>query len=293
MTLRVNGQPIPPSAVQYELERLIRFYSEHMSETEIRRQMDALKEKARQQAIGAKLLIDDSARLDIPVPDEDVQEKLNEIIVSCGGRESFTKLLRDQKASEEVVRAGIRQGRRVDLLVERITAGISDPTEAEMEAHFNSHREEYAKPPRAAAAHILIKVEGENPQERASARAKLEKIRRDVVGGAEFADLAAMYSDCPSGKQSAGDLGWFSPGMMVPEFDKVVFAMAVGELSEILETQFGYHIIRKTDEQPGSPAEFEEVRDRVRDFLRHAARGEAIAAYVADLRAKAVIEDTP
>ncbi len=291
MTIRVNGKVIPSEAVEYELGRLIRFYAEHLSESEIRNQIDVLRERAKQQAIGAKLLLDEAARLDIQVPDEDVLEKFNEIVTQCGGRAAFDALLPKQNVTEQSIRAGIVQGRRVDLLVERITSGMPEPKEDDVRAHFEAHTTEYSKPPRASAQHILIKFDAKNTPERATALAKLEKIRRDITQGSVFADQASIHSDCPSGKQAGGSLGWFSRGMMVPEFDQAVFSMEVGTLSEILESQFGFHIIFKTGHEDGGPADFDEVREKVREFLRHARRGEAIAAYVADLRSKVIVEE--
>lgn len=290
MSLKVNGQVIPPDAVEYELGRLIRFYSEHMSEKEIRNQLPALREKAREQAVGAKLLLDESRRLDIRVPEADIQAKLDEMVTQCGGREAFEKLLKEQHVSEETIRGGIAQGRRVDLLIERINHGVSDPTEAEMQAHFEAHREEYARPERAAASHILIKFEAGNAAQRTQAEARITSIRAAIEQGADFAEQAGQHSDCPSGAQAGGSLGWFSRGMMVPEFERAAFAMEVGQLSAVLETQFGFHIIRKTGQDAGGPADYDDVREKVREFLRHVARGETVAAYVADLRSKAVVE---
>ena len=88
--------------------------------------------------------------------------------------------------------------------------------------------------PTAAARHILVP----------SAQA-CEDIKKEIEGGAQFADLAREHSTCPSSRRG-GDLGEFSPGMMVPEFDKVVFSAAVGEVQGPVKTQFGYHLIEVT-----------------------------------------------
>jgi len=291
MTLSVNGQTIPPEAIEYELGRLVRFYAEHMSEAQIRSQLPALQKKAREQAVGAKLLLDEAARLDIRVPDDDVAEKLAEVVASTGGPAEFQRVLKAQNMTEAMVRDGIAQGRKVDLLIERQAQGISDPTEAQMHEHFASHTDEYSKPERAAASHILVAAEAGDAAKRAAAKVKIAELRKQIEKGGDFAALAAEHSDCPSGEKSGGSLGWFSRGMMVPEFDAAVFSMEVGALSEIIETSFGFHIIRKTDKEDGGPVEYDEVREKVRDFLRHVARGQAVSAYVADLRAKAVIVD--
>jgi parvulin-like peptidyl-prolyl isomerase len=101
---------------------------------------------------------------------------------------------------------------------------------------------------------------------------------------------AKAHSDCPSGKSNGGSLGWFGKGMMVKPFEDVAFAIAENEISEILETQFGYHIIVKTGEEKGHTPELEEIRDKVAEFLFHAKRGQAVSDYVAELRSKADVK---
>jgi len=290
MTIRINGQELPPEAIRYELERLLRFYAEHLSAEQLRAQMDALKTKATEQAIGARLLIGEANRLDIKAPEGDVDDRVNTMIENAGGQENFAQLLEQQNLTEEMLRRSIEQGRRVDMLVDKITEGTPEPTEEEMSEHFEAHSQEYATPPRAQAQHILVRSE-DNDDDRNAAKTRLSEIKERIEEGADFASEAAAHSECPSGKKTGGSLGWFSRGMMVPEFDEAVFSMSVGALSELIETSFGYHLIHKTGHEDGGEAAFDEVRDKVREFLRHARRGEMIAAYVAELKAKAVIEE--
>ncbi len=292
MALKVNGEVIPDEAIEYELGRLIRFYSEHMAEEEVRKQLDVLRDRAREQAIGAKLLIDEAVRLDIDCSEEMIDGKLKDMIENAGGEEKFEAMIRDQGLDMANIRESIARGCKVDMLVDRITEGISDPTEEEMQEHFNLHRKEYMRQERASAQHILIGVENSDDGAKATARSRLEEIRREIKGGANFADQAAMHSDCPSGKKTGGSLGWFGRGTMVKEFDDAVFSMEVGELGELVETELGVHLIYMTGHQEGSDAEYDEVRERIRDFLRHAARGEALSAHVKELKEKAVIEDS-
>jgi len=292
MAIRVNGEEISEEAIQFELGRLIRFYAEHMPEEQVREQMDALKDKAKDQAIGAKLLLDQAANLDIRVEKEDIDERVEQIVKDAGGREPFDAMLKKQNMQEGTIRESMERGLRVEKLVEQITADAASPTEAEMEAHFREHAEEYSRPERAQAQHILVKAAADDEDARQAARTKLEAIRQRIEEGANFAEEAAEHSDCPSGKKAGGSLGWFSPGMMVPEFDEAVFSMEVGQLSAVIETPLGWHLVRKTGHEDSRESSFEDVRDQVRDFLQHANRGEILAAYVADLREKAkIVED--
>lgn len=290
MTIRVNGQIIPEEAVQFELDRLVKFYSEQIPSSEVVAQMDALRQRAQEQAIGAKLLMDEAQRLDFQVTDEDVQGRLTQIKKQLGGDSKFVELMRRQNLSEELVCESIRRGLRVDMLVERCSQGVAEPTEADLRAHFDSHAGEYTQPDRVHAQHILIAVPSNKSEDHAVARSRIMEVKRQIAEGAEFSDLAAAYSDCPSGRKAGGSLGWVDRGTTVPELDSVLFSMEPGEVSDVVRTSLGYHVVRKIAEQAGGPSEFDDVREKIREFLRHVARGQAISAYVAELKAKAVIE---
>ncbi|MDI6775310.1 MAG: peptidylprolyl isomerase [Verrucomicrobiota bacterium] len=290
MTIRVNGETIPQQAIDYEFQRLARFYSGHLNPEELRRQTDALRQNARDQAVGMKLLIAEANRLDLPVSEEDLDERYRKVESNAGGAARFEEMMRKQGLTRELVRENIRIGRGVDKLVERIVAGIANPSEEEVRAHFEAHAAEYRAPERAQAQHILIKPDSGRAEDREAAKSKLLEIKRRIEAGADFADEAAAHSQCPSGRKAGGSLGWLIRGAMVPAIDEAAFAMRVGELSDPVETKMGFHLLRKSAEEPSRPAELDEVRDRIREFLRHARRGEAIAAYVEELKGKAKIE---
>ncbi|MBM4144360.1 MAG: hypothetical protein FJ225_12330 [Lentisphaerae bacterium] len=292
MPLRVNGVEIDEAAVRYELDRLVRFYSGHMSESEVRAQMPLLRRKACEQAIGARLLIDEANELGIRAPSGEIDERLRETIRKAGGEKKFAAMLRGQKISREQVVAGIAQGLRVDKLVARLTANVAEPTEDDIRVHFEVHRREYRRPERAQAQHILIRPASAGEADRETARSRLEEIRARIAGGAGFADQAAAHSECASGRAAGGSLGWFSRGMTLPEIDSAVFSMAVGGVSAVIESPLGFHIVRKTGEEAGGDVALGDVRERIRDFLCHVRRGEAIAAHVAELKKSAVIEET-
>ena len=271
----INGQPISREAVQFELDRLVKFYTSHgMRPDEIKKNLDKLVEKAQEQAIGAKLLLDRAAQLDMPVPESAIDAQVEKVIAQVGGRDNFVKALAAQKMTEEDFRKELVKGCRVDALVAQ--ACSSDP--------------------QVLAQHILVKTEGMDAADKAQALEKIKSIRARVVAagdpgevGQAFTKAAQEHSDCPSGAQG-GSLGWFGRGMMVPEFDQAAFGMKCGEVSDVIETQFGYHIILKTDEKAGGPQTLVDVADQIRDLLRHEARGRAMDAYVAELREKVKIE---
>ena len=284
-TAVVNGQEISAEAVNFELDRLVRFYMGHgMTMAEIRQNLPKLEAKALDQAIGAKLLLDQAARLDIPVTEKDIDAEVARVVQQVGGEENYKKALAAQGISEVDFRKELEKGARVNMLVNQACAHVADPTEDEVTAFYEAHKAEYVEPPQVLCQHILVK--GSND----AALDKIKEIRERIVNDkADFAEEAKKHSDCPSGAQG-GSLGWFGRGMMVPEFDKAAFEMKKGEVSGVVTTEFGYHIIYKADERGGGQQTIVDVHDQIKDLLRHEARGKAMDAYVAELREKAMIE---
>lgn len=293
----VNGQPISREAVQFELERLVKFYTSHgMRPDEIKKNMDKLVEKAQEQAIGAKLLLDRAAQLDMPVPESALDAQIDQIVQQVGGRDNFAKALAAQKMTEEALRKELVKGCRVDALVQQACAGVEEPTEKDVSDYYQAHATEFVTDPQVLAQHILVKTEGLDAADKAQALEKIKAIRARILKasdpgevGQAFCREAKENSDCPSGAEG-GSLGWFGRGMMVPEFDQAAFSMTCGEISDVIETQFGYHIILKTDEKAGGAQTLVDVADQIKDLLRHEARGRAMDAYVAELREKVTIE---
>ena len=281
----VNGVEISGDAVQFELDRLVRFYMSHgMTMDEVKQNLPKLEEKALDQAIGAKLLLDRAQELDIPLMAADIDAEVSKVVTQVGGPENYKKALDAQGITEVQFRKELEKGAKVNKLVEQACAGVADPTEDEVAKFYEAHKAEFVVPHQVLCQHILVKGSDD------AALDKIKAIRERIVSsGADFAEEAKKNSDCPSG-QEGGSLGWFGRGMMVPEFDKVAFEMKKGEVSGVVSTQFGYHIIYKADEKGGGQQTLVDVHDQVKDLLRHEARGRAMDAFVAELRANAKIE---
>ena len=214
----------------------------------------------------------------------DIDAEVSKVVTQVGGPENYKKALDAQGITEVQFRKELEKGAKVNKLVEQACAGVADPTEDEVAKFYEAHKAEFVVPHQVLCQHILVKGSDD------AALDKIKAIRERIVsGGADFAEEAKKNSDCPSG-QEGGSLGWFGRGMMVPEFDKVAFEMKKGEVSGVVSTQFGYHIIYKADEKGGGQQTLVDVHDQVKDLLRHETRGRAMDAFVAELRANAKIE---
>lgn len=154
----------------------------------------------------------------------------------------------------------------LDSMLSQISVG-----DAEIKARFEGHKDKYQQPEERRASHILIvaKTEGE----KAAAKAKAEEVLKEVrKTPAKFADLAKQYSQDPGSAKSGGDLGYFGRGMMVKAFEEAVFKQKEGEISDVLESEFGYHIIKLTGIKTAKVKSLDEVRaDIVSELKREAA----------------------
>ncbi len=141
--ITVDGEEVPAAAVEFELNRLVRFYRGYLAQAEIDKEMDALRERATQQAIGAKLLLNEAEMLALAPDEREIDTRIRRMEQDAGGGEKFRAALANQKLTLDMVRDGIRRGRRIDMLVEKIVAEVPEPTETDLREHFEAHRAEY------------------------------------------------------------------------------------------------------------------------------------------------------
>lgn len=128
-------------------------------------------------------------------------------------------------------------------------------TEGELLDYYNEHKDMFKEPKSVKASHILVEDE-----------AKAEEIAKEISDGLAFEEAATKYSNCPSNAQG-GDLGYFTKGRMVPEFEAAAFDMKAGEVSAPVKTQFGYHIIKVVDKKEESVKAFDEVKNQLSQQL--------------------------
>jgi peptidyl-prolyl cis-trans isomerase D len=149
---------------------------------------------------------------------------------------------------------------------------------ADVERAYNEGIDQYTTPEQVRASHILFKTDGKDD---AAVKAKAEEVLKQAKSGADFAELAKKYSEDESSAKNGGDLDYFSKGRMVPEFDQVAFSMQPGQISDLVKSQFGYHIIKVVDKKPASTKTLAEVRQQITDQLAYE-RAQAQAADLAD-----------
>ena len=155
---------------------------------------------------------------------------------------------------------------------------------ADIEREYNNNSEQYTTPEQVRASHILLKTEGKDD---AAVKAKAEELLKQARAGADFANLAKQNSEDSDSAKNGGDLDYFGRGRMVPEFDQAVFAMQPGAISDLVKTQYGYHIIKLVDKKNATTRALAEVRQQLTDQLAYQ-RAQAQAADLSQNLAKQI-----
>jgi peptidyl-prolyl cis-trans isomerase D len=139
----------------------------------------------------------------------------------------------------------------------------------EIEDYYQNNKEKFGQPKRVKVRHILIKAEDQDKEAWAKAKQKAESIREEAAKGKDFAQLAKKYSEDPGTKDRGGEIGFISKGMVVPEFEQAAFSMKAGEISNVIQTPYGFHILKVEEIQEASTQPLEKVKDQIEVLLKN------------------------
>jgi len=242
------------------------------------------------QIISAELLYQSGRKLDLKDLDKQVDAKIAQAKGRFASEADFTKAIRDLDMSEK----DLREYTRRDLIITNFVTVTIVPkitvSEEEAKKFYDQNVDKFHQDEQVRASHILCGIDTKaSAEEKKKAREKAERLRKELANGADFATLAKENSTCPSSTQG-GDLGFFGKGQMVPPFEQAVFALKPGEISDVVETQFGYHIIKQTGRTKAETVPFSAARSKIEDYLKKQKINAAVGDFVAEARKTAKIE---
>lgn len=228
----------------------------------------------------------------IAVTEDELMRRITEIAAAQQpplSLEEYQKKLEEHGQSFEAYKIDFRKNMLYQKLLEPQLAGKLDVTEDEVKQYYSNYKREFEIPEQVRASHILI-TPGTDPNEaKAIAKAKAESLLKQIREGADFAELAKANSADRLSAEKGGDLGFFSHGDMVAPFEKAAFALQPGQISNIVETQYGYHIIKVTDRKEGGVIPFDQAKENIIAKITQNRQSELIAEYIESLKDKAHI----
>jgi peptidyl-prolyl cis-trans isomerase C len=293
VAVTVNGTAITEGEVAAEVQQM----ASRMPPQYLEQNRDRIRQQTLDRMIVMRLLDEKIKATGIVVTEKEVSEQINQIAAQQGmSLDDFKAMLKTRGMNFDEWKKQMQFERRVQFqkLFEAEFAAQLSVTDNDANNYYAANIKQYATPQQVKASHILIKPDpnGDPNEGKVKALAKAQDLLKQVKAGADFAELAKANSSCPSSTKG-GDLGFFGKGRMVPAFDKAVFALNVNEVSDVVETRFGYHIIKATDHKEASTKSFAEAKEDIIKMLKQRKQGELAQKYVASLKAQANIVYPP
>ncbi len=283
----VNGVHIPISDLDKEIQTVM------MQNPELRSGEDIvalrkMRKEALSDLIDKELIVQEGKKAGFKARDIEIDTELAKIEQRFPSQDAFQQKLEQDNLTQKKLRGIIERAlirkKVLDIKVKPIAKSV---TEEDIAAFYQENKQQFQE---VQASHILFKVAPDADAEvKAEAKSEMQVILEKARGGADFAELAKEYSQCPSSLKG-GNLGFFTWGQMVKPFENVAFSLEKGQISEIVETQFGYHIILAVDKKPKTQAELDNVHETIRKVLYEKEVDAALRKWLEPVREKADIK---
>jgi peptidyl-prolyl cis-trans isomerase C len=288
----VNGEPLTRS----EYDRGMKAYVSKLSRATGGKHSaaitpnDQMKMDVLDEMIDKELLYQEARKHEPKDIDEKVKKEFDGVKARFKTEEEFKTALKSDNLDEKGLNTLIKKGLTVDSYIQTVLAPTVKVSDEAAKKFYEDNPKYFEMPEQIQASHILVKTEkGDSEDKVKAARAKAEGILAKLKGGADFAELAKTNSDCPSSAQG-GDLGPFMRGQMVKPFEDAAFALKKGEMSDIVQTDFGFHVIKVTEKKESAKASFEDSKKQIVDYLSKGEVGNVIKAKAKALRDTAKID---
>ena len=293
----VNGKKLTSAEVDAELNAQINAFKQQVPPEQMEKvaaQINQMKDKMREQKVNEfvekTVLTQEADKKKITVTDNETNAIIKNYESQLPQGTSLESVLAMQGMSLQKMRDEITFRLRAQKLIEASVKEQAPPTDQEISEYYTKNKQNFDEPESVHARHILVKTDpSDNETAKKAKKAKIETIRKQLMSGADFAKVAQEKSDCPS-KSKGGDLGTFSKGRMVKEFEDAAFSQKANEIGPVVDTKFGHHIIQVLEHNPAKSKSLDEVKDQISGTLQQQAQGKAIKEYIDGLKKQAKIE---
>jgi peptidyl-prolyl cis-trans isomerase C len=223
--------------------------------------------------------------------DQKVKAQVARARAAAGGEDMLLKSLQDVGVSLADFERRMRDNIIVAETLRQVAEAQTKIPSEDIKTFYDANAARIKQPELVRASHILVRCDPKaNDETKKICRTKIDAARSLLLGGEKFADIARKVSDDTQNAQSGGDLGYFPRDRMLPEFEKVAFSLPTNQVSEVVTTQFGYHVLMITDHKPEKNLSFDEAKPDIEKLLRSRKSNEVVRQHVQGLREKAKIQ---
>lgn len=282
---RVNGREIALPYVEIIAKRILENGDKEKDRPFAYRQ-------ATQQLILREMLLEEAVARKLNADDSKVEQAYNESRIGYRDEDAWKTFLANQGLTVDAFRAEIRTQKTIQVLLDQETAHVKpEVSEQEARAFYQVNPTLFDSGERLRVSHILLRVPpGSSESLKEGVRGQVKQLIARLKKGEDFEKVATQYSQDVGSAAKGGKLDDFTRGQLAPAFEQAAFALKPGELSDVVETPFGFHVIRLNERLPSERLSFEASRERIKQHILNTRRQKAVERLVATLRSKAKIE---
>jgi len=254
-------------------------------------QMGQVRQAVMEALIGTELVWQKSQAEGVKVAPQEIDDAIAQSMKEFPTLQAWEDSLKQQGTTKDEFRESVGRNLAINKTIQSLVFEKITITDDAAKAYYDQHPQEMQQPEELQASHILLRVpEGATEEQKSAALSKAKEALAKLKAGGDFAALAKEYSQDPGSAANGGDLGFFGRGRMVPAFEKAAYSMKIGQVSDIVETQFGYHIIKVTGHHDAKTAAFPEISERLKGFLKQKQARSDVQTFLKELRDKAKVE---
>lgn len=238
------------------------------------------------QAIDTKILYREAMLAGMKVEEKDIDDRLDKIKKEYKSNEDFQKALDDAGENTTEFRDRLKKQLIAMTMASQKRRGYEKEaiiSEADMQQYYKDHQDTFQRPERVKVRRIFIPADAKNKAARTKARAQLESLKNEIAQGGDFAQLAKDHSQGPEAAES-GLIGWVKRGDLVGNLDTTAFSLGVGDVSDIIETEFGFHLLKVEAREAAGSQTFDEARTQIEPILRQKYAEDRYNKWIDDLR---------
>lgn len=246
----VDGAQLTETKLEQDYQRMLAIVKQNLPEDKFKEEAPKIKTRLVKDFVVVTVLNNELKKRGVKASDKEIDAEIDKLKSSLKPGTTLEDQLKKNQVTYEQLRKETAFGIKVGKLVKQHGGAKLKPKDKDIKAFYNQNKDKFNLPERVHARHILIAVaKTDDDKAKEEKKAKAEDVRGKLVGGADFAQLANLYSDCPS-KKYGGDLGTFARGQMVKPFEDAAFSQKLKETGPVVQTDFGYHIIQVMEKFP-------------------------------------------
>jgi len=264
VAVSVDGKILKKSELEKNINEILKKFKDKIPADKTKEARESIKKQMVNTFIIRTLLAGEIEKRNIQATDKEIQNLKDMMKTRIPPGKNIDDVLKENGVTKEELAFAVK----VDKLQNLEAGKKAKPSAAEIKKFYKDNKEKlFSEPESVHVRHILVAVKPEDDEKtKEQKKAKIEDVRKQLLAGADFAEMARKYSDCPS-KDNGGDLNYIKKGQMVKEFENAAFSQEKNAIGPVVKTQYGYHVIQVLDHRPAKDVPFEKIKDRIAAYL--------------------------